>query len=115
MIEQTVRDFLVSEGYETYVQIAPTQTASPTHIVVQRTGTSLENLISGARIVVQTYAPSLLEAGRLNDEIVNLMVYSFPTVRNISACRLENAYPQIDLRTKENRYQAVFYVTYTEV
>lgn len=116
MIEKTVRDFLVSEdnGYEAYVQLAPLQSHGDTYLVIQRTGTSLENLVKGARIVIQSYAPTMLEAGQLNDEIIDLMVYSFPGVTNVNSCRLENAYPQTDLRTKEIRYQAVFYVTYME-
>lgn len=115
MIEKTVRDFLVSKGYEAYVQLTPTQEHGAAYLVIQRTGTSLENLVSGARIVIQSYAPTFLEAGRLNDDVIRHMVNEFMTVRNVSACRLENSYPQIDLRTKETRFQAVFYVTYMEV
>ena len=115
MIEKTIRDFLASKGYEAYVQIAPTQAHGNRYVVIQRTGTSLSNLVSGARIVVQSYAPTLYEAGTMSDELICLMCYRLTETKNISACRLENAYPQIDLRTKENRYQTVFYVTYMEV
>lgn len=112
MIEATVRAFLEANGVEAYISIP--ETHGPAFAIVGMTGASLENHINGARITVQSYGTRQVMAGELNDRVIGLMVYHLPELENISKVTLETAYPQTDLRTKQYRYQAVFYVTYME-
>lgn len=112
MIEATIIDFLRSQEIEAYNSIP--ETHGEQFVIVGMTGASLENHISGARITVQSYGQRQAQAGKLNDKIIGLMVYKLPEVKNISKVALETSYPQTDLRTKQYRYQAVFYVTYME-
>lgn len=113
MIEAIVRDFLESKGVEAYVSIP--ETHGEAFAIVGMTGASLANHINGARITVQSYGERQAQAGELNDRVIGLMVYQMPAELDlISRVALETSYPQTDLRTKQYRYQAVFYVTYME-
>lgn len=112
MIEATIVNFLNSQGVEAYVSIP--EEHGDAFAIVGMTGASLEDHISGARITVQSYGTRQVQAGELNDRVIGLMVYRLPEWENISKVKLETSYPQTDLRTKQYRYQAVFYVTYME-
>lgn len=81
-------------------------------VVIDRTGTSMENHIYESTVALQCYGSSMLEAGRLCDEVVELMLYGFPAVRDIGRVALNSAGNTTDTSIKRYRYQAMFDVVH---
>ena len=81
--------------------------APDSFFVVEKLGSGRENLIDSATIAVQSYAPSLLEAARLNEVIKDSML-DIVTLDAVASIRLNSDYNYTDMATKSYRYQAVF-------
>ena len=80
-------------------------------IIIEKTASSEINKVKSATVAVQSYAPSLLEAAELNEEVKNCM-YKLANDKDIGSVKLNSDYSFNDTRTKEYRYQAVFNITY---
>lgn len=112
MIEQTVRDYL------TAVLPVPVWMETPCappdrFVLLEKTGSSRENYISQATVVVQSYGPSLLDAARLNEQVKAAME-GLAVLDEIGAVRLNSDYNFTDTTKKEYRYQAVYDITHYE-
>lgn len=111
MIEKIVIDYLnknlisVSASAETPVK------PPKRYVLVEKTGSSRENMIDTATIAIQSYGESVLEAAKLNETVKNLM-FKITEEENVSKCILNSDYNFTDTEFKRYRYQAVFEITY---
>ena len=74
-------------------------------------GGSYENCIKTAMIAVQSYAESMYEAARLNEDVKTAML-SMAALNDICKVNLNSDYNYTDTEQKKYRYQAIFDVTY---
>lgn len=85
----------------------------PYFFLIEKTGGGARNSQQRtATVAVQSYAPTLLEAAQLNDEIVGVMRELQFTEDSIITCELNSDYNFTDQNTKRYRYQAVFNLVY---
>lgn len=82
-----------------------------TYILLENSGTSEENCIKSSMMIIQSIAPTLLEAMKLNEKVVDLMkdAHELP---ELFSSHLNSYYNYTDTSTKEYRYQCVFDITY---
>lgn len=81
------------------------------YVLVEKTGSSRENHIDFATIVLQSYANSKANAAKLNEEVKAAMD-NMIIEDDISASKLNTDYDYTDTTKKEYRYQAVYDVVY---
>lgn len=110
MIEKVVLDYLRSKGITAFME-EPQEPPSGTFVILQKTGSSVENRIHQALFTAQSIAPSLTEAAELN-EAVKAAMEELRELDVIAASRLNSDYCYIDTTRKRPRYQAVFQVTH---
>lgn len=83
-------------------------------VVVSRLGERRENHLRRARLAVQSYGRSLLDAAA-RCEAAERALYALPAEdAGVSSCRVETSYNFTDETTKRYRYQSVVHVTYYE-
>lgn len=92
--------------YAEYPEKAPTQ-----FVLIEKTGSSINNMIASATIAIQSYADSLLKTMQLNEKVKEAMD-NFWSLDNIVRCELNTDYNFTDTSTRKYRYQAVFDITY---
>ena len=109
MIEEIVVGYLTSKGYTVYGE--EPEKPPQTYAVIGKVGSDEENHISRALITVRSYASTLLDAAKLNKQI---MLYGLPELPQIVGVRLNSDYNNTDPETKRYRYQAVLDITYYE-
>lgn len=106
MIEIIVKEYL-SEFLEIPIVFEHQENLSKRYVLLEKTGSSRENFLNSSTIAIQSYAESMFEAAKLNEEIKNLM-YNLINVAEVSKVSLNSDYNYTDTETKEYRYQAVF-------
>ena len=112
MIEAIVIDYLEQEtGIPTYAERP--KDPDPEYLLIERTGSSEEDLIQRVTIAVQSYADSMYRAAEIN-ELVEKAMKDITDLENISKCKKNSSYNYTDTESKKYRYQAVFNLTYTE-
>ena len=79
--------------------------------MLEKTGESRENYINTAILAVQSYAPTLLHAAELNEQVKTAM-FRAAQLPGVAAVHLNSDYNFTDASSKTYRYQAVFDVTY---
>lgn len=84
------------------------------YVLLEKTGSSLEDHICSATIAIQSYAESLYEAALLNEEVKRRMLYGLIKIPEISKVKLNTDYNFTDTTRKQYRYQAVYDITYQE-
>lgn len=80
-------------------------------VVLRKGGSSREDFIDSAMFVAESYAESLLEAARLNEQVKAAMD-SLVELPSVSASARAGDYPAFDTARKRHRYQAVFNITH---
>ena len=83
------------------------------YVLIERTASSKSNKIPSMTIAIQCYAPSLLGAATLCEQVIAAMD-DITDLADISRCALNTAYNFTNTATKEYRYQAVFDLVYFE-
>ena len=112
MIEKTILDALERETGVTGCMEVP-QDPPPYFFLVEKTGGGERSYQQRtATVAIQSYAPTLLEAAQLNDEVVDAMRELQFTEDSVITCELNSDYNYTDRRTKRYRYQAVFNLVY---
>lgn len=111
MIEVTLLEYLKENASADVYMERPEKKPTGKYIMLERTGSSRKNYIITSTFAVQSYAPSLYEAARLNEEVKDLM-YNSIALDGISGVRLNSDYNYTDTATKQPRYQAVFAITH---
>ena len=110
MIEATIMEYLSGAlDVPCYMERPPG--APGTFAVLEKTGESRENYINTAILAVQSYAPTLLPAAELNEQVKTAM-FGAAQLPGVAAVHLNSDYNFTDTSSKTYRYQAVFDVTY---
>lgn len=81
------------------------------YILVEKTGSSVQNHITTSTLAFQSYAPTLLEAAQLNEQ-VKTTIESMIELDDIVSVNLNSDYNFTNTADKQPRYQAVFNVTH---
>ena len=77
------------------------------YVLFEKTGSSKRNYLSSATFAFQSYAGSMYDAAKLNEELKEV-VENMIELNEISNVQLNSDYNFTDTTTKEYRYQAVF-------
>ena len=77
------------------------------YILFEKTGSSKRNYLSSSTFAFQSYAGSMYDAAKLNEELKEV-VENMIELDEISNVQLNSDYNFTDTTTKEYRYQAVF-------
>lgn len=80
-------------------------------VLFEKTSSAKHNHITSATFAFQSYAPSMYEAAKLNEE-VKQAVESMIELNEIGRIGLNADYNFTDTAKKEYRYQAVFDINY---
>lgn len=111
-IEYTVLNFLnrtLTGGIQAYME--EPMNPDDEYVLIEKTGSSVENHINRATFAVQSYSTSMQGAIDLNETVKDLME-TFCEENSILSCRLNSDYNFTDTETQRYRYQAVFDITY---
>ena len=106
MIEKKVLDWLGTQ-LSVPVYMERPYNVPDSYVLIDKTGSSMENWIYSVTIAVQSYAPTLLGAAELN-ELVKAEMLSMIELGDVSSVKLNSDYNYTDTATKSYRYQAVF-------
>lgn len=106
MIEKIVYDYL-SEALTVPVRLEVPENPPERFVLLEKTGSGVENHIYSTTIAVQSWAETLFETAELNEQVKAAMdeIVRLPEV---CSCRLNSDYNFTDTATKRYRYQAVF-------
>lgn len=110
MIESIVRDYL-ADKLTVDVYLEQPKEKPETFVLIEKTGGRLTEHIRSATMTIQSYATSLYNAAKLNEEIIKAME-DILELNEITSCTLNSDYNYTDTRTKQYRYQAVFNLIY---
>lgn len=83
----------------------------PKQVTVSRGGSTEEDHIETAMLVIDSYANTMLQAAELNASVKQAMKH-IVELDSISACYLVTDYVHTNTAGKRYRYQAVFNITY---
>lgn len=114
MIEKAIFDYLNAQlSVSAYTEV-PEDEYEPAFVVIEKTGSGYKNHIFSATIAIQSYAPTLVEAASLNEEVIEKMEEIPNHVINIGRCELNSDYNFSSTGQKRRRYQAVFDLSYVK-
>lgn len=110
MIELTVKEFMEGQlSVPLYMEFP--EDAPGTFVVLRKGDTSREDYLDSAMLVVDSYAPTLLEAAQLNEQ-VKTVLDALISLGVVSSSRRGGDYPLMDTKNKRYRYQAVQTITH---
>lgn len=111
MIEKLIIDHLNNglDGIEAHALIPNRRPRS--FVVVERTGGAIEDHIKQGMFVADCYAPSVLDAAGLCEQVIELM-QSLVTHDEVASVRLNSHYNDTDTALHEYKYGALFEITY---
>ncbi len=108
MIELTILNYLASRiEVPVFMEEPEPDNLPDEYIIIEKTGSSVENFIYSATFAVQSYGPTLYRAALLNEAVKDAML-EIIVLDEISRCDLNSDYNYTDTATKRYRYQAVF-------
>lgn len=113
MIEKILLDFL-SEQLDVPVYMEKPKPADDSYVLLDKTGSSVDNHIETATFAIQSYAQTLYEAAELNETVKNVMEGLPWGAPEVFKAKLNSDGNFSDIRTKERRYQAVYHITFKE-
>lgn len=114
MVEKIVLDYLTANLSELCAMEVPEPPTPQRYVVIEKTGSTVKNLVPSANIAIQSCAATLLDAANLNEAVKAAMPGLMADSR-IAACKLDTDYNFTDPSTKTYRYQAIYRITYMEV
>lgn len=110
MIELIIKEFL--DGQLDVPSFFEHQTELPDrYLLIEKVGGGQKNQLKSATVAVQSYATSLYDAAKLNEQVKEAML-ELGTVDAVSGISLDSDYNFTDTETKSYRYQAVFDINY---
>lgn len=117
MIEKTLISYLIdktSAGSNVYAERP--EDIPEKYILIQKTGSSVEDMITSSTIAIQSIAVELqgghlVDAMDLNEDVKEAMSY-LEEESDIVMVRLNSDYNFTDNSTNEYRYQAVYDITH---
>ena len=110
MIEKIVLDYL-TDTMEVPAYMEMPENPPNRFLVLEKTGSSEENLIFYATVAVQSYGKTLADAAELNEQVKAAM-NQIAELPSVTRCQLNSDYNHTDTLTKRYRYQAVFDITH---
>lgn len=106
MIEIVINQFL--NTHLTVPAFLETQEDMPErYVLLEKTSGSKRNHLSSSTFAFQSYAESLYEAAKLNEELKEV-VENMIILDEVSMIKLNSDYNYTDTQSKKYRYQAVF-------
>lgn len=110
MIEKTVLDYLSGAlGEPAYMKIP--EDPPRRFLYLEKTGSGERDCIYTAKLAVQSYGGSTLEAAQLNDRVKEAMK-GLTALDEVTRVKLNSDYKFPDTARKRERYQAVFDITH---
>lgn len=110
MIELTIYNYL-KDNMSVPVFMEHQKNEPEKFVIFEKTSSSKKNHINSATFAFQSYAKSMYEACKLNEEVKST-VESIILLNNIASVKLNSDYNFTDTSTKKYRYQAVFDIKY---
>lgn len=110
MIEKTVMDYL-SAALSIPVYLEVPENPPTAFVLLEKTGSSRMDWISSATLAIQSWAMTLLDAAKLNEQVKAAMD-RMPDTEDVGRAVLNSDYVYTDTATKRYRYQAVYDITY---
>ena len=110
MIETTVLDFLSGRLAVPVLMEVP-RSPPGSFAVVEKTGGGRSTGLKQATVAVQSYGETLLQAARLDDDVVEAMA-ELAALTGVGSCKMVRDYNFTDTESKRYRYQAVFEIVY---
>lgn len=107
MIEKIVFDYLKAHMD---VPVALMAKECDRYVLIERAGSSRQDRIEKATIIIQSYGKSLYEAAALNEK-VKLQMEDIDKLSEIGSCNLQTDYNFTDKTTKKYRYQALYEIS----
>ena len=111
MIEITLLEYLSAANLSADVYMEQPKEKPAAFFLLEKTGGMEIEHITESTFVIQSYAPTLVDAAKMNEEIKAVMRDAI-TLDAISRVELNGDYNYTDSSTKQYRYQAVFVVTH---
>lgn len=112
MIEKIVLDYLNNAlPVPVWMEIPKGETLPEEYVLLEKTGSSIENYIHYSTLAIQSYADSMYAAAALN-EAVKAAMDAIIILDAIGKSKLNSDYNFTDTETKEYRYQAVYDITH---
>lgn len=106
MIEILLKSFLEKEtNTKTYLVLPDKKPDS--FITLEKIGSSNINNLDSSIFAIQSWANSMYEAAKLNQQIKKLLQTQFMELENISKANINSDYNFTDTTTKKYRYQMV--------
>jgi hypothetical protein len=87
------------------------ETPPERYIVLQKTGSAMENQIKSATFAVMSYGASLADAAAINAEVIDKVLAMNPN-DGVFCAQLNSDYEYSNMQTKQYRYQAVLVIYY---
>lgn len=110
MIEKIMLDYL-STALDAPAYMEAPENAPESYVLIEKTGSSENNHIKEATLAIQSIAPSLYKAARLNELVKDAMSKSI-SLGSIAKAKCNSDYNFTDTTTKSYRYQAVYDVVH---
>ncbi len=112
MIEKTVLDFLDEElSVPVWMEIPEGETLPDKFVLLEKTGSRSGDHIRSATLAVQSYADSMENAAKLNEDVKEAMD-RLTELNRITRSELNSDYNFTDREKKQYRYQAVYVITH---
>lgn len=110
MIEEIVVKYLNDVlGVPAYMEMPEEKVEQ--FVLIEKTGSSIEDHIQNATMVIQSYAPSMQQAASLNEEVKKAM-NNIITLDSVFKSKLNSDYNFTDTTMEKYRYQAVYDLVY---
>lgn len=111
MIEVVLLDYLNNSNLSAQVYMERPKDRPDYYFILEKSGSGKVNQIEESDFIVQSYAPTLYEAARMNEEI-KAVIFNAITLNEISAVELNTDYNYTSAESKSYRYQAVYVITH---
>ena len=109
-IEYTLLNYLQTNLQVPVYMEEPANPATQ-YVLIEKTGSGVENFIHSATFAIQSYGATLEQAIDLN-EVVKTAMDAFWAHHAVYRCHLNSDYNFTDTETQRYRYQAVYDITY---
>lgn len=110
MIEQVIQNYL-NEALDVPVSLEVPDKPPARYVVMEKTGSRRENLITSSTFLFRSYAPTLYEAAALNEEVKAALDNAI-VLDDIARAKLNSDYNYTDTSKKLYRYQCVYDFTH---
>lgn len=110
MIEKVILDYL-NETLNVPVEMEVPKNPPARYVVMEKTGSRRENLITSSTFLFRSYAPTLYKAAALNEDVKAALDNAI-VLDDISRAKLNSDYNYTDTAKKLYRYQCVYDFTH---